>query len=233
MKSHNLLRTFFISTAAIAIAFVGAVGIGASDPNTGDWPMWGGTPDRNMVSKQKNLPLTWDIKSGKNVKWVSELGSQTYGNPVVAGGKVFVGTNNESPRDPKQTGDRCDAEPVEEAHAEQVRTALPEGNLALSESVWVPDERIVVLIDALPWTRVTFTGDQVPTGAQTTPFSAALKPGTYRLQLENGGLTSPLEQQITVRAPGGEGLSLAERTYRFTMPGFDPNQTATTLSGGR
>ena len=115
----------------------------------------------------------------------------------------------------------------------QVRTALPEGNLALSESVWVPDERIVVLIDALPWARVTFTGDQVPTGAQTTPFSAALKPGTYRLQLENGGLTSPLEQQITVRAPGGEGLSLAERTYRFTMPGFDPNQTATTLSGGR
>jgi outer membrane protein assembly factor BamB len=35
-----------------------------------------------------------------------KLGSQTYGNPVVAGGKVFVGTNNESPRDKNHTGDR-------------------------------------------------------------------------------------------------------------------------------
>jgi outer membrane protein assembly factor BamB len=78
----------------------------ASDPGSGDWPMWGGTPDRNMVSKQKGLPTTWDIKTKKNVKWVAELGSQTYGNPVVAGGKVFVGTNNEALRDPKQGGDR-------------------------------------------------------------------------------------------------------------------------------
>ena len=22
----------------------------ASDPGSGDWPMWGGTPDRNMIS---------------------------------------------------------------------------------------------------------------------------------------------------------------------------------------
>jgi outer membrane protein assembly factor BamB len=42
----------------------------------------------------------------KNVKWVVKLGSQAYGNPTVAGGKVFVGTNNESPRDPKIVGDR-------------------------------------------------------------------------------------------------------------------------------
>ncbi len=80
--------------------------VNASDPGSGDWPMWGGTPDRNMVSKQRNLPTTWDIKTKKNVKWVAELGSQTYGNPVVAGGKVFAGTNNEGLRDPKQGGDR-------------------------------------------------------------------------------------------------------------------------------
>jgi outer membrane protein assembly factor BamB len=78
----------------------------ASDPGGGDWPMWGGAPDRNMVSRQKGLPVSWDVKSGKNIKWVAELGSQTYGNPTVAGGKVYVGTNNEAPRDPKQAGDR-------------------------------------------------------------------------------------------------------------------------------
>ncbi len=78
----------------------------AGNPPTNDWPMWGGTPDRNMVSFMKGLPTTWDIKSGKNVKWVAKLGSQTYGNPVVANGVVLVGTNNELVRDPKQPGDR-------------------------------------------------------------------------------------------------------------------------------
>src|SRR5215471_9812825 len=78
----------------------------ASDPGTGDWPMWGGTPDRNMVSNMKGLPTTWDIKTKKNIKWVAALGSQTCGNVVVSGGMVFIGTNNEGLRDPKITGDK-------------------------------------------------------------------------------------------------------------------------------
>ena len=78
----------------------------AGNPETTDWPMWGGTPDRNMLSFMKGLPTAWDITSGKNVKWVAKLGSQTYGNPVVSGGVVLVGTNNELVRDPKQPGDR-------------------------------------------------------------------------------------------------------------------------------
>lgn len=71
-----------------------------------DWPMWGGTPQRNMVSSMKNLPVSWDIKTGKNIKWKADLGSQSYGNPVVAGGKVYVGTNNENPRNPAIKGDK-------------------------------------------------------------------------------------------------------------------------------
>jgi len=79
----------------------------ASDPNAnGDWPMWGGTADRNMVSGMKAAPTTWDVKTKKNIKWMAELGSQSYGNPVVAGGMVYVGTNNESPRDPAVKGDK-------------------------------------------------------------------------------------------------------------------------------
>jgi outer membrane protein assembly factor BamB len=68
--------------------------------------MWGGTPDRNMVSSETGLVSAWDVASRKNVKWVAALGSVAYGNPVVAGGTVFVGTNNETPRDPAQAGDR-------------------------------------------------------------------------------------------------------------------------------
>jgi outer membrane protein assembly factor BamB len=71
-----------------------------------DWTMWGGSPDRNMVSDATGMPTTWDVKTGQNIKWVAALGSQSYGNPVIAGGVVLVGTNNEAVRDPKQPGDR-------------------------------------------------------------------------------------------------------------------------------
>jgi len=91
--------------AAACIAFY-AADSNAGEPGTGEWPMWGGTPDRNMTSNMKGLPTEWDVKTKKNVKWVAQLGSQSYGNPVVAGGMVFVGTNNELLRDPKQGGDR-------------------------------------------------------------------------------------------------------------------------------
>ena len=98
------MMKILVSSAFVVLA--GAL-LSADDPTgTKDWPMWGGTPDRNMVSTMKGLPTEWDPKTKKNIKWVAELGSQSYGNAVVAGGMVFVGTNNEGLRDPKQGGDR-------------------------------------------------------------------------------------------------------------------------------
>ena len=40
----------------------------------GDWPMWGSTLSRNMVSDATGLPAEWDIDTGLNVKWVAALG---------------------------------------------------------------------------------------------------------------------------------------------------------------
>ncbi|MFM2095970.1 MAG: hypothetical protein RIS70_3094 [Planctomycetota bacterium] len=73
----------------------------------GDWPQWGGTSYRNNTPiTDAKIPVDWhpgsfDRKTGawqsekaRNIKWVLQLGSQTYGNPVIAGGKIFVGTNN-------------------------------------------------------------------------------------------------------------------------------------------
>ncbi len=68
--------------------------------------MFGGTPSRNMISTETGLPSSWNLSSGENVLWRQPLGTQSYGGPVVAGGKIFVGTNNESLRNPKLTGDR-------------------------------------------------------------------------------------------------------------------------------
>ena len=68
--------------------------IAQMDVGPHDWPMFFGWSHRNNTPDGKNIATEWDIESRKNIKWSARLGSQSYGNPVVAGGKVFVGTNN-------------------------------------------------------------------------------------------------------------------------------------------
>ncbi len=72
----------------------------------GDWPVWGGSPDRNMVSGERGIPHQWDLKTRENIKWVAPLGSQSYGNPVIHKGKIFVGTNNGGLFRPNIKGDK-------------------------------------------------------------------------------------------------------------------------------
>jgi len=71
----------------------------------GDWPMWGGSVDRNMVNGTTGVNLDFDLQEGKGVNWVANLGSQTYGNAIVAGGRVFVGCNNGAKYRPKYAGE--------------------------------------------------------------------------------------------------------------------------------
>ena len=83
-----------------------------------DWPVWGRDGSGNLYSPERGLPVTFDpgkFKRGteeidmattKNVRWAAKLGSQAYGNTTVANGKVYVGTNNETPRDKRHIGDR-------------------------------------------------------------------------------------------------------------------------------
>ena len=96
------LTTFTIGVAVLTLSTYAA-----------DWPQWGGRDIRNMYSPQRGLPDTFgkiEFKANsdeistnavKNLKWIAKLGSQSYGNVTVAGGKVFIGTNNEPPRDPR------------------------------------------------------------------------------------------------------------------------------------
>src|SRR5438552_2332197 len=72
-------------------------------------PMFGGGIFRNPVNTtEKNVPDDWSVEEGnfKNVKWVQDLGSKAYGGPIIADGKIFIGTNNAHPRNPKVTGDK-------------------------------------------------------------------------------------------------------------------------------
>jgi outer membrane protein assembly factor BamB len=47
-----------------------------------------------------------DVETTRQVKWIAKLGDRAHGSPVVAGGRVFVGTNNNAPRDPRIQGDK-------------------------------------------------------------------------------------------------------------------------------
>ena len=82
-----------------------------------DWPVWGADSSRNMSSDEAPLPASFgtgkamagsdeiDLKGAHHIRWVQKLGSQSYGNVTVADGRVFLGTNNAVPRDPKLKGD--------------------------------------------------------------------------------------------------------------------------------
>ena len=111
MKFRSTLQTKRLSLAPLATALL-VVGAQAAD-----WPTWGGDGTRNMVSLEKGITLDFDpgrmdedekvdMKTTKNVKWIAKLGSQAYGNVTIADGRVYVGTNNESPRDSDKKGDR-------------------------------------------------------------------------------------------------------------------------------
>ncbi|HUU09990.1 MAG TPA: PQQ-binding-like beta-propeller repeat protein [Phycisphaerae bacterium] len=70
-----------------------------------DQPQWGERHSRNMISDETGLPETFDPATGANIKWKARIGNETYGTPVIAGGRVFIGTNHGNPRDARHQGD--------------------------------------------------------------------------------------------------------------------------------
>ena len=69
----------------------------------GDHTMFGGSLSRNMVNLvDKGVPEKIEF-DGPALLWKANLGSRAYGGPIVAGGKVFVGTNNEQPRNQRDS----------------------------------------------------------------------------------------------------------------------------------
>jgi outer membrane protein assembly factor BamB len=117
MRRHDAPQNVF-SIAAIGIAQFIAVTAGcaprpdpiaanqSSPPSTsdasnklrggseGDWPQLGGTSLRNNTPVGTRIPTHWNKETGKNIKWKVDLGTTTRGTPVVANGKLFIGTNN-------------------------------------------------------------------------------------------------------------------------------------------
>ncbi|MBC8868748.1 MAG: PQQ-binding-like beta-propeller repeat protein, partial [Planctomycetes bacterium] len=111
------MRKYYQPLLVLAVLCLVAV---ATSVFGADQPQWGQRYSRNMVSDETNLPATFDPDTGENVRWSASLGTETNSSPVVAGGKVIIGTNNAQPRDPRhpryrgvllcldeKTGDLC------------------------------------------------------------------------------------------------------------------------------
>ena len=94
-----MLQRMLASTLALLLfASTGIVVRGA------DWTQWGGSKSRNLVSAEKKLPDSFtrgrrvggeiDPSTAENVRWIARMGLYAYGNPTVANGRVYVGTDD-------------------------------------------------------------------------------------------------------------------------------------------
>lgn len=95
---HALIRPFIAIGATALLTTVSGW--------AADQPQWGIAWTRNMVSNERALPDSFDPRTGKNIKWVVKLGTETHSTPIISNGRVFLGTNNGEKRDPKHDGDR-------------------------------------------------------------------------------------------------------------------------------
>ena len=131
-KSIMTLIVCFISLATVATTIAQQAG---EKKGAGDWSMWGGTPDRNMIADVSDVSLDFSFQDDKNVVWSMLTGSQTYGNPVVSGGRVLVGTNNGAGYRPKHPKDEdrgivlCFNEKTGELEWQLTRLKRPEGRV--------------------------------------------------------------------------------------------------------
>jgi outer membrane protein assembly factor BamB len=110
---HSIAALVVLAGVSLGIAAAPKVpaqpaSLKSEKPSVGplDWAQWAGSSVRNNTPDGKDIPTEfspgefdsktgeWQPDSAENIKWVNHLGSQSYGNPVVANGKVYVGTNN-------------------------------------------------------------------------------------------------------------------------------------------
>jgi len=103
------MRTIITATLLLFLSLVSVRGA--------DSPQWGIDQGRNRISHETGLPTTFEPgkknkesdeieDTGANVRWTARIGSRTYTPPVVAAGRVLIGTNNDALFDPTADGDR-------------------------------------------------------------------------------------------------------------------------------
>lgn len=57
-------------------------------------------PEPPLATTEGDPPADWDIETKRNIVWSVPLGGEAFGRPVVAGGGVYVGSDNRLKRNP-------------------------------------------------------------------------------------------------------------------------------------
>ena len=83
MRSSNSKSQISNLKFQVCVACVLAICTVARHSHAEDWTMWGRTLDRNMICLEKGIPVEWEVEKGTNIKWVAQLGSKSYGNPII------------------------------------------------------------------------------------------------------------------------------------------------------
>jgi outer membrane protein assembly factor BamB len=75
----------FLVQLFVAIGLSGVMALDAS----GSWPSFRG-PFARGVADNQNLPVEWDVRSGRNIRWKAAVPGQGHSSPVVWGDRVYV-----------------------------------------------------------------------------------------------------------------------------------------------
>jgi outer membrane protein assembly factor BamB len=145
VASRERISVFVLSITFCSILFSVAA----------DHPQFGQAWSRNMISGERGLPADFDRESGRNVKWIADLGTESHSTATVANGRVFIGTNNGRPRDSKHQGDRgvfmCLEEETGKLLWQLVTPKLEEDpyydwpNIGMSSAATVEGDRVYVV----------------------------------------------------------------------------------------
>jgi outer membrane protein assembly factor BamB len=183
----------------------------------------GGSLSRNFANlTEKGILGDFSTKKGaeKHVRWSTRLGSNAYGGPVVAGGRVFIGTNNSRPRDPKIKGDKgillCLRESDGQFLWQAVHDKLPDHDLndyaeqGVASTPWVDGNRLYYVSNRCELVCADVAGDE-KTGKAKILWSYDMvgKLGVFPCQLAN---SSPLVAGDLVYAITGNGVDISKNT---------------------
>jgi outer membrane protein assembly factor BamB len=116
-----VMRRFTAATLFYPAKPVATASGNANEPNTKsreavalNWPQFRG-PHATGIGDGQQLPLTWDVKSGVNVKWDTAIPGLGHSCPVVWGDRVFLTTAVSGDPEPKiRTGNYGDVSSVDD-----------------------------------------------------------------------------------------------------------------------
>ena len=91
------MRQAKLWTTAVALACAGVA-------QAQNWPSFRG-PSASGVADRQDLPLRWDVKTGENVRFATEVPGLGHSSPVVWGGLVFLTTAVAGSRPDLKLGD--------------------------------------------------------------------------------------------------------------------------------